>query len=102
QTAFAWHLEHPYVLKRKALRVLLIAKQEGIVESLPLLEDVRKLTSFFDMRIGVKPGDRLCLTTDFLTHPGLVDLVHEQRDVVEADFRRVRALEDSGFFRLRS
>jgi biotin carboxylase len=102
QAAFAWHLDHPYVLNREALRVLLIAKGEGILESLPLLEDVRKLDSFFDMRIFVKPGDRLRLTTDFLTHPGLVDLVHERRDTVEADLRRVRALEDSGFYRLRS
>lgn len=96
------HLDdEPYTLKKRAYVVPLISRVQGVVESLRYQEEVRALPSLYDFQLRVRPGDRINLTEDVFTTPGLLLLVHSDRDVLERDYQRFRELERNGLFQVR-
>lgn len=78
-----------------------VARKSGILVALPKLDDCKKLKSFFEMDIFVKPGEKLNMTIDCITTPGNVRLVARDRFEMEADILRLRDLEQDGFFVLK-
>jgi biotin carboxylase len=75
-----------------------VARETAILEALPRLDEIKKLKSFFEMDMFVKPGDKLVKTVDCITTPGNVRLCARDRAEMEADFARIRAMELEGFF----
>jgi biotin carboxylase len=98
--AFERRAARPYRLTRHALRVLLVSEVEGVLQDLPYLQALSALPSFHDAQIAVRPGDTIARTTNFYTHPGRVDLIHPDLDVLQADMRQIRQWEAAGFYRV--
>lgn len=88
----------PYSMQRHAIRVLLHSTRSGTVQSYRNLERICSLASFHDLRLTVKPGESLKKTTDFFSHPGKVDLIHDQFERASADMGIIRELEKEGLF----
>lgn len=88
----------PYALHAHALRVLLISGKDGRLRGLPRLKDVYVLRSFHAMQLGVQPGGRIERTTNFFTHPGKVDLMHADQEVLLGDMQAIRDMEATGFY----
>lgn len=98
--AFDRRAANPYVLTKHALRVLLVSDVEGTLQEFPLMKELLALPSFHDAQIALHPGDRISKTTNFYTHPGKVDLIHESRDLLELNMQQIRRWEASGFYRV--
>lgn len=79
----------PGRLMAHAREVTLVAREEGVLKGYPLLDKVRALPSFKSLEIKCQPGQRLARTTDFLTTPGSVMLVHASRAQVERDYDQI-------------
>jgi hypothetical protein len=89
----------PKRLMAHAREVTLVAREEGVLKAYPLLERVRGLPSFKSLEMKVQPGQRLSRTTDFLTTPGSVMLVHASAAQVAADYDAIHAwTEEPGVF----
>jgi biotin carboxylase len=101
QEAFYKKVAQPYVLKKKAIRPFLISHQEGIIEDFPALPQIQALPSFFAIRGRYSIGGTIRKTVDLFTNPGVVDLVHEDEEVIVRDYQTLRALEKDGMFRVR-
>lgn len=87
----------PYPLLKHARTVYLTSYEEGTVRGIPGEETLRALPSFFQMRLRVKPGSPVKKTIDYFTAPGFLTLVHESAQVVEADYQRIREMEEKGW-----
>lgn len=70
----------------------LISETSGVVEEILGLEEVKGLKSFCMMSLQVEVGGLVDLTLDFLTSWGMVFLVHEDLDVLQADSELVHKL----------
>lgn len=69
---------------------------EGELLSFENLEEIRGLRSFKSIELKMKPGDRVRRTTDFLTSPGSVMLVHPDPAVVRADAEFIHDMSRQG------
>jgi biotin carboxylase len=98
--AFDRRAAHPYLLTKQALRVLLISNVEGTLQEFPLMQELSALPSFHDAQIALRPGDHISKTTNFYTHPGKVDLIHQSHDLLEMNMQQIRRWEASGFYRV--
>lgn len=63
----------------------LVSERSGVVEKILGLKEVKGLESFYMMNLQVAVGDHVDLTLDFLTSWGMVFLIHENRDVLQAE-----------------
>lgn len=57
------------------------------------LAEIRSMPSFRGMQLFLAPGDRVHLTTNCFTWLGCVKLVHEDEEVLLADYRRVEEMQ---------
>lgn len=87
-------------LKKTGLYVHFISEEEGVLESLPMLDQIKQLKSFYRVKMNINPGDRIVKTCDLFTHPGHVELVHKDPKVLWNDYQFIRDVERSGFFQL--
>jgi len=71
---------------------------EGKLVSMPRLDEVRQLKTFFGLDILVKVGNKLSKTIDCITTPGSIRLCGQDPIEVEADFLRIRGMEEENFF----
>lgn len=94
--AFAAKSATPYELKAHAISISLWAHQEGVVKTVPGEPMLRALPSFDELRLRAKPGYKMRPTIDFFTHPGFLNLIHPDRDAIQADLDRVRGWEREG------
>lgn len=77
---------------KKHLRIIfLISTSEGNFVKINHLDIIRDLPSFFDIKIRIK--DKVFVTTDYDTSPGLVYLCHDDEEVIERDYSIIRKLE---------
>lgn len=88
----------PRKLQAHARELTMVSKQEGTLRAYPMLEKVKELASFNSMEIKVNPGEHLAITTDFLTTPGSIMLVHPSAKQVEEDYDLIHQWEDKGLF----
>lgn len=98
--AFAAVAGRPYGLRMAGKNVFFISKRAGRLVGAEGLEALKKMPSHRDTILKVRPGDRVQRTVDLFSTPGWVTLAHPDKAVVDADERRIRALEDEGLFRL--
>lgn len=50
------------------------------------------------MELFIEPGQPIAKTTDLMTVPGFIDLVHADAEVVEQDHEQIRAWELDDFY----
>ncbi|MGE8060435.1 ATP-grasp domain-containing protein [Pseudomonas sp. NPDC089547] len=73
------------VFQRHFCICCLISERSGVVEKINGLEEVQNLKSFNMMSLHVDVGDHVDLTLDFLSSWGMVFLVHDDLDVLQAE-----------------
>jgi biotin carboxylase len=90
----------PYRLRQHVAGATMVAPRSGSLISYQSLEAIKELDSFHDMRVRVSPGEQLRLTTNDLTYPIFVRLVHEVGEVVARDLWTLRYLDGPSFYEL--
>lgn len=90
----------PYQLHKNALSITLNSKKQGVVKGFKNIESLQKLPSMYQLTLRTKIGDRLNITTDVWNSPGIVHLIHKDLALLEADYLRVREIEEEGLFLL--
>ncbi len=76
-------------------KVSLISSRDGVVKAIQGLERLRALPSYFGEYLVVKPGDRLCRTTNLFNSPGAFMLAHAERSQLERDAAVIRSMEEN-------
>jgi biotin carboxylase len=89
-----------YRLAKHFATAVLISPVAGTLRSYPHLDRIKAMESFFDVRLAVRPGDRLVRSVDRLTRPATVNLCHESDEVLRNDLAAVRYLDGEGFYDL--
>jgi biotin carboxylase len=90
--AFMARMERPRKF-RAAKVVYLMTEKQGILRGLPYLKQIEALPSFFRHKPNVHIDHAIGPTTNFFDYPGQFELVHDDPEVVESDYRTIRALE---------
>jgi biotin carboxylase len=85
----------PYRLTTHLRYVSLISSRPGTVPSDADLEQVRSLPSFAEMTMTLPAGEPLPPTVDLATSPGYVYLISDDPRQLDADYRRLRDLEET-------
>lgn len=94
---FFSYVKEDYVLKKFGIWVFLISRKIGTLESIPFIENVNKLPSFFSLQMNVAEGDQLLKTIDYYSSPGSVHLVNDDKDQLARDVAQLRQYEAEGF-----
>jgi hypothetical protein len=84
----------PYPLDKRALIVFLIPGTRGVLKGLGSLSPLRRLSSFADASIWVRPGQPVHRAL------GRVILIHSDRRVLEGDLEHIRALMRNGLCKM--
>ncbi len=92
--SFAEQPVEPRRMTRRALMILLKPLRTGTLRAFKNLSEVKSLPSFHELHVDAQPGQSI---PRFF---GLVILLHHERDVIEHDLQRIRALEDEGFYEI--
>jgi ATP-grasp domain len=104
--AYAWpdwftgNCGRPYRLNQHVARAVMVAPRSGMLAGYHGLEAIKELESFHDMRVRVNPGEHLPLTTNDLTYPIFITLVHEVGEVLARDLWTLRYLDGPSFYEL--
>ena len=95
--AFAAVVDDPYKLLAHVSVVSLIAPRPGKLSarSLAALHETETLHSVFG---ELTPGAPVVRTVDLFSSPGFLYLVADDTERIEADYRRIRALEQNGLY----
>jgi hypothetical protein len=88
--------ERPAKLMAHSMEACLVNTTEGHLESIPGIDEVRKLESFVADEIKVDIGGFMPITVDFITSPGSIMLCHEDKEVLERDQEKIHELMSSG------
>jgi biotin carboxylase len=91
--AFLKKVNNPYNLHKRSFCLALISEFSGIIKDFPGLKKIEKLPSFFSIKMSVNSGDLLQKTVDLVSSPGIIYLIHEDRDVLEQDYQTIRNIE---------
>jgi biotin carboxylase len=97
---FTRNCGRPYRMNQHVARATMVAPRSGTLVSYRSLEAIKELDSFHDMRVRVNPGEHLPRTTNDLTYPIFVTLVHEVGEVLARDLWTLRYLDGDGFYEL--
>jgi hypothetical protein len=97
---FARNCGGPYRLGQHVARTTMVAPCSGRLISYRGLEDIKGLDSFYDMRVLVNPGEQLPLTTNDLTYPIWITLLHKTGEVLARDLWTLRYLDGVNFYEL--
>lgn len=83
----------PSPFKSHGQEVILVSYSRGTVKSTPGFEEIKKLPSFYYLETGVRPGSKVDYTIDLFTGIGSVILVHDDKEVLDRDIKRIREME---------
>jgi len=97
---FTRNCGRPYRMNQQVARATMVAPRSGTLVAYRSLEAIKELDSFHDMRVRVNPGEHLPRTTNDLTYPIFVTLVHEVGEVLARDLWTLRYLDGDGFYEL--
>jgi len=100
EKAFKSIPDYPVLSDYYGLEVFLVSRVEGKLKGFPRLDEVKRLKSFFQLDLMVKPGEMLKKTVDCITRPGSVRLCHKDKEQVEKDFNTIRDMELDGFYQV--
>lgn len=96
--SFVAETDAPYLLKSRLRCVNLISPREGTVPAEDGWAEVERLPSFARKVINLPAGAPLSRTIDMATCPGTVYLMTDDLTTLEADYRRLRAIEENGLY----
>jgi hypothetical protein len=95
--------ETGYALRAASRCVMLISHQEGRIVAEAGLREVERLESFAGTISMAARGDAITPTVDLFSCPGIIYLVHPDRELLRRDYERLRELEETvGMFELES
>lgn len=94
---FLSYYKSGYSLNKYSRWADLIVPAGGRIKSFTLLDELKKLSSFYSASVGIKAGDYLPRTVDLYTSPGSIYLVHENPDKLEEDYLKLRELEKGSY-----
>lgn len=97
---FHAHHQDPFQLRRNVVMSFFTSPASGTLRSYPRMNAVKELESFHDVRLNVRPGERLPMTVDDVSEPLMVSLAHSMEPVVERDFATLCYLDGPGFYEL--
>ncbi|HEX4804786.1 MAG TPA: hypothetical protein VFU94_02700 [Conexibacter sp.] len=90
-----------YELAAASYCVMLISHHEGRVVAEAGMKEVERLESFAGTISMAQPGDLVTPTVDLFSCPGIIYLVHPDRELLQRDYDRIRELEETvGMFEL--
>jgi biotin carboxylase len=89
-------LRRHYRLRRQLALVLFNFSEAATVTDTEGLARLGDLPSFHAHHRGLKPGDKVWRTADWLARGGVMYLVHDSADQIAADIRAIRDLEKRG------
>lgn len=90
----------PYALKRHGLVAFFIGHRVGVVRSIPATSVLRTLSSYLDTVFIARVGSHVTPTVDVNSLLGWAFLSHPDRDVLGADYRRLRQFEPEELFQI--
>ncbi|MGI5468206.1 ATP-grasp domain-containing protein [Streptomyces sp. CA-132043] len=96
--AFMAHTDRRAQPRTHLRYVSLIAPRAGRLVSLDRFAEIRALPSYAGHHLAVAVGDHLVPTVDAATSPGVCYLLHDDPRQIEADYRRLRALEEADLY----
>jgi biotin carboxylase len=94
--AFEQLPKKPAVLQAHGCEVFLVARQSGVVRSLPGKVLCANLASYRGAEWQAKPGSFSSATIDCFTRPGAVQLAHVDAEQLKADVATIRDHESKG------
>merc|ERR1712048_1374319 len=86
---------YPSPSKAAGQEVYLVSRGRGKVKSTPGYDLIKELPSFVYLETGVVPGGSVDFTIDLFTALGSVLLMHRDPDVLEADIKKIREMEEN-------
>jgi biotin carboxylase len=93
---FRRRIAEPYQLRSGLYCITLQSHNNGIVITNNCSEHLSDMPSFHAMFHTPLPGERIHRTTDLFSNPGIIYLLHENREQLEADYKRIREWEAAG------
>jgi biotin carboxylase len=96
--AFAERIGKPYRFLLPTWEVALVSKKDGVLKSLPRIDDVKRLPTFWDMSIKAQTGSKIDRTVDMSTCPGHVHLAHKDEKAISKDYQAIREMEKGDFY----
>ncbi|KAF0740394.1 hypothetical protein Ae201684P_016904 [Aphanomyces euteiches] len=88
----------PTSLRAFGCKTTFVSYDSGMLCGMPGMREVETMPSFVESRVRAEAGVKLSPTIDAYTTPGCVLMVHEDKDILERDYNRVRELERSGLY----
>lgn len=88
----------PYKLKNFSFNVCLICPRTGIFDDHEITSKAKELLSFQRIELYVSSGSTASQTKDVFSQPGTIYLVSASKDQLWEDYKKIRALEESGFY----
>ncbi|OQS06403.1 hypothetical protein THRCLA_01559 [Thraustotheca clavata] len=88
----------PTKLKAFGCEAMLVSYSTGILQGLPGLKEIESMPSYISQSFHAKVGMPITPTHDMFDTPGSILLVHESKEVLERDYKRIRELEHEGLY----
>ena len=82
----------PVRLLKNGMQIFLISSSSGVLKGYPLLHEITSRPSFCTMNMFYKIGETIVPTQNGWTSPGNITLVHEDADVMQADYEFIMKL----------
>lgn len=75
-------------------------KTSGVLKEIneAFVDEIESMASLKGYEFFLRPGQSIVPTVDCFTFGGLVKLFHTDKDVVSANYDRLRAMEDANLF----
>jgi len=86
---------YPSPFEAAGQEVYLVSRGRGKVKSTPGFGVIKELPSFVYLETGVVPGGSVDFTVDLFTALGSVLLMHRDPDVLKADIKKIREMEEN-------
>ena len=94
---FLSYFKQDYTLQKCGIWMFLISERTGKILSIPFIEKVKALSSFFSLQMNVQVNDVLLRTVDYYSSPGSVHLVNQDSTCLKEDMALLRELEKEAF-----
>ena len=86
---------YPSPFKSAGQEVYVVSRGRGKVKSTPGFDVIKEMPSFIFLETGVTPGSSVDYTIDLFTALGSVLLMHDDPEVLEADIKKIRDMENN-------
>jgi biotin carboxylase len=90
----------PYTKNLNMYHVFLSSNKDGILKSTPGLKKIEMLASCAYISISCTVGDYVSKSIDTCSTCGIVDLIHEDKKVLDRDYQLLRSIEQNELFEI--